>query len=187
MCANIPNLGLEDGQDLMRLCANVLTVRSDGNVDFGGPPMKELILNAEPLGESVSHETMAQACLRQVKHVLRPWQGILDTIAEYATHPFLKYARRYWKNHYGLVESSQNDLPSRLLRKVEIELFEIMEDDFLRIEIRRRAFDVGYDLAVENGRFGFHESNMFFSITIANIVRDGDADSSHIGAQFYGT
>ena len=149
---------------LMSLCSNILTTRADGMVDFSKRPMRRFLLESRLVNEAVCHETMTRICFVHLQRagslmVTKPWAKFYQMLDDFAAKPFLRYARKYWRRHYRLSESTTMDLPSQLFGMIEIavksELYEErlaesspLGDDYLSIDVHQIVLATALDLSI---------------------------------------
>jgi Ankyrin repeats (3 copies) len=118
---------LRDSTELVELCASLLVVDNDKQVQFCDRDLRNLILSPEmsivdPCQHNQVHEMIATVCLRHVQclhrqSIFRPWLLTGDWLRTQVKRCQLwNYSTSFWYEHFRIAEGDSQDLPAILYR-----------------------------------------------------------------------
>jgi hypothetical protein len=128
-------IGLRDASELVELCAYLLVVDDDRQVQFCDRDLRNLILSPEmsivdPCQHTQVHEMIATVCLRHVQclhrqSIFRPWLLTGDWLqGQVKRCQFWNYSTSFWYAHFRIAEGDSPDLPAILYRILQSALLE---------------------------------------------------------------
>ena len=126
--------------DLQDLCSGLLTIRSNGLVEFCNGDLRNFVLSPamstlDPCQDTRVHEMMAAVCLHhlQCSHketIFRPWLFTERWLRGEIKRCDLKgYSTSFWHEHYRIAETCSRHLPSLLDQTIQSALAEDDSED----------------------------------------------------------